>query len=60
METYIPIFGAECNKCGYEPVVGVRQESGAVRSSGLCGPHFFNDRYMTDWSYWNDIRDETE
>jgi len=60
---YVPIFNQECNRCGTEPCVGIQDQEilhSAVRSTGLCGPHFFQDRLMSEWELWNDEPESTE
>lgn len=57
---YIPIFDVECDRCCDSPVVGIRASPNTIRSSGLCGPHFFNDSLMFDWEEWNEPRESTE
>jgi len=61
METFIPIFDQECNQCGDTPCVGVRNSDNiGIRSTGVCGLHFFFDRSMIDWEVWNDPVEGTE
>jgi hypothetical protein len=59
--TYIPLFQVECNSCGTDPVVGIREPtSEGIRSTGLCGSHFFQDLTMWDWEVWNEQKEDTE
>lgn len=57
---YVPIWDLECRECDSAPVVGRIDDGGNLRSTGLCGVCFFNDRYMIDWDNWNDTFETTE
>lgn len=64
-QAYIPIFDVECRNCGHSPIVGLIEAGNPgspdrIRSTGLCGPEFFADRAMVDWSQWNDESEATE
>lgn len=59
MNVYVPIFGAECSKCDHTVLVGLQSKIG-VRSTGLCGVCFFQDRSMIDEDQWNEPREATE
>jgi len=52
-----PDFEEECYLCGTIPCVIV--EGHVQPRTRLCGPHFFHDHDMTDWSLWNDQQDPT-
>lgn len=61
MIRYVPIFDQECECCDVQICVGVRDpETGYIRSSGMCGPHFFRDGAMVYWESWNDVQEATE
>lgn len=60
MQTYLPIFGLECRRCGTSPVVGIQETPNIIHSTGLCGPHFFADRLMVDWEEWNNSPESSE
>lgn len=56
--TYQPDFRADCSLCGSCPTVIVVGHS--QPDTELCGPHFFADRLMADWTLWNDEVEATE
>jgi len=56
--TYRPDFTCECRECGTSPCVVVMNH--IQPDTNLCGPHFFNDHAMVDWSLWNDEPEDTE
>lgn len=59
VDRFVPDFDAECWRCGTSPcVIVVDHEHKA--DTDLCGPCFFNDGVMIDWSLWNDIPEDTE
>ena len=58
MEVYSPNFEGECHNCGASPTVVVSGH--VVPDTQLCGPCFFSDRRMVDWSLWNDEIEATE
>jgi hypothetical protein len=65
LSTYVPIFDAECRNCDHSPVVGLVEKGqhgnpDRIRSTNMCGPHFFADRSMVDWDKWNDDVEGTE
>lgn len=61
MTLFIPIFDLECEVCGGVPCVGIQEpEATGVRSTGVCGVHFFRDRGMRDWEEWNAEKESTE
>jgi len=60
MEQYTAIYQVECTLCSEEPVVAIRAPSGRLASTGLCGPHFFGDRAMSDPELWNEPQEATE
>jgi hypothetical protein len=49
---YWPDWEDECRLCGTTPCVIV--EGHVQPHTQLCGPHFFHDHDMTDWTLWND------
>lgn len=55
---YHPDFHSECQCCGTCPTVIV--EGHAQPNTMLCGPCFFADRAMIDWTLWNDLPESTE
>jgi len=59
-DLYVAIWQVECGICGGGPAVGLRTPSGYITSSGLCGPHFFGDKTMSDPDNWNQPQEATE
>lgn len=57
---YQPIFQIECSECDATPTVGVQHEKGFLEATKLCGPCFFSDRLMVDYTKWNDRPESTE
>lgn len=56
--TFQPDFDSECTVCGSVPTVIV---IGHIQpDTELCGVHFFQDRLMIDWEFWNEEPEETE
>lgn len=53
-----PDFQSACERCGASPCVVIQGDT--AHSSLLCGPHFFQDRLMNDWSLWNEEPESTE
>lgn len=61
MNLFIPIFDLECEVCGDVPCVGINDpDCEGIRSTRVCGPHFFRDRSMRDWTEWNSPKEGTE
>lgn len=60
MVLYEPIYDLECAECEGTPVVGFRDDFFKLRSTGRCGPCFFQDRAMADSDLWNDQQEDTE
>jgi hypothetical protein len=58
VDLYLPNFDIECHECGASPTVVVRGH--IVPDTALCGPHFFSDRTMVDWTLWNEPQEATE
>ena len=52
MNEYTPNFEEECSICGTSPTVRVLHH--IQPETRLCGPCFFADRSMIDWTLWND------
>lgn len=53
-----PDFEGECRECGTSPTVIVVDH--VMPDTELCGPHFFADRAMVDWTLWNTQEEDTE
>lgn len=60
MNLYEPIFNLDCVQCDSEPIVGIRDDEGALRCTQLCGACFFGVRLMEDWELWNNQMEGTE
>jgi hypothetical protein len=60
MNLYEPIFNLDCIECDRTPCVGLRDDSGNLQCTQLCGQCFFADRLMQDTDLWNSQSDSTE
>lgn len=56
LPSFHPDFDQECRFCGTSPCVVV--EGHPQGETELCGPHFFRNYQMLDWSLWNDQDDD--
>lgn len=54
---FTPLFDSECWKCGSSPTVGICQPKGP-EDTRLCGPHFFVDPSMVQWSEWESSNED--
>lgn len=54
--TYHPNFLEPCRLCDTHPTVVVENHPSPF--TGLCGPHFFHDLSMVDWTKWNDVEED--